>query len=77
MAIGDVYKSMMLSRTGLKDYELVCPREKSDMTPCVARDGDCAMTEDFHCVGCGSNIQQLIRDEEARLKTAESQATDA
>lgn len=29
-----------------------CPRAKSDMTPCVLKDGDLALTDDFHCAGC-------------------------
>ena len=69
MAIGDDYKRLILSRTGLSESELVCPREKSDMTPCVARDGDLAMTRDFRCAGCGSDIRQLLKDEEARIRS--------
>lgn len=77
MGIGEDYKRLVLTRTGLSESELVCPREKSDMTPCVARDGDLAMTDDFFCAGCGANVRQLLKVEEARQNTAESQGTDA
>ena len=62
MAIGDDYKKLVYEQTGLESHELVCPREKSDMTPCVARDGDIAMTDDGKCVGCGASIMDLWND---------------
>jgi hypothetical protein len=64
--IGDDFKKLVLSRTGLKETELSCPREKSDMTPCVARDRDAAMTEDGYCVGCGASVKKLLKDETAK-----------
>ena len=43
-----------------------CPRARSDMTPCVARDGDLAETSDSVegsvCVGCSENPADLLRD---------------
>lgn len=39
-----------------------CPRAKSDMTPCVARDGDLADADDSVCVGCGSNSSNLLKE---------------
>ena len=63
MGIGDLYKGIIIGRTGISPKELECPREKSDMTPCVARDGDVAMTEDGKCIGCGDDIQELINEE--------------
>lgn len=39
-----------------------CPRAKSDMTPCVARDGASAQADDGVCVGCGANPANLLRD---------------
>jgi hypothetical protein len=30
-----------------------CPKAKSDMTPCIAKDGADAYAEDGSCVGCG------------------------
>jgi|WetSurSiteA1Bulk_404760.scaffolds.fasta_scaffold41170_1 hypothetical protein len=58
--IGDQLKELVLKRTGLKSFELECPREHSDMTPCVARDGDLAMSDDCHCVGCGTSVDELL-----------------
>lgn len=63
MGIGDEFKKLVLKRTGIKSRDLVCPREKLDMTPCVARDGDCAMTNNYCCVGCGISIVECLQDE--------------
>lgn len=30
-----------------------CPRARSDMTSCAVRDGQLALSDDNHCVGCG------------------------
>jgi len=30
-----------------------CSRKRSDMTPCVVTDGDCAKDDNGRCVGCG------------------------
>jgi hypothetical protein len=38
-----------------------CPRSKSDMTPCVARDGQLAQADDGVCVGCGENAAELLK----------------
>ena len=37
-----------------------CPRAKTDMTPCVARDGDLAQDIDGDCVGCGEWPSDLL-----------------
>jgi len=37
-----------------------CPRAQSDMTPCIARDGGEALTDNLCCVGCGQAPQQLL-----------------
>jgi hypothetical protein len=37
-----------------------CPRAKSDMTPCIARDGASALADDFHCVGCNGHPKDLL-----------------
>lgn len=66
MGIGNELMESVLKRTGLKASELVCPRERSDMTPCVARDGDCAMTNDCHCVGCGVSVLGLFETEKQK-----------
>jgi len=40
-----------------------CPRAKSDMTPCIARDGHLALAGDppADCVGCGQAPGPLLR----------------
>lgn len=35
-----------------------CPRAKSDMTPCVLRDGELAADDRGCCVGCGERIDK-------------------
>jgi hypothetical protein len=39
-----------------------CPRAKTDMTPCIARDGHLALASDGKCVGCGSRPDLLIAE---------------
>jgi hypothetical protein len=41
-----------------------CPWAKSDMTPCVARDGHLALSGGARrvCVGCGNSMTRLITD---------------
>jgi hypothetical protein len=39
-----------------------CPRAKSDMTPCIARDGHTALADDLACVGCRGKPGVLIRE---------------
>jgi hypothetical protein len=40
-----------------------CPRAKTDMTPCVARDGETASYDTSgHCVGCDQHPANLLRD---------------
>lgn len=63
MMEGNELRDMIFKRTKLKRSELVCPREKSEMTPCVARDGDLAMFEDEVCIGCGVNVVELLEVE--------------
>ena len=43
---------MMATDKDSKDI-ISCPRAKSDMTPCVVRDGRVACANDGFCVGCG------------------------
>ena len=38
-----------------------CPRAHSDLTPCVARDGQMALADDGVCVGCGDWPADLLR----------------
>lgn len=46
----------------LERGEIVCPREKSDMTPCVSRDGRSACANDGLCVGCMADPAELLAD---------------
>ena len=41
-----------------------CPYAKSDMTPCVARDGRLALADGYprSCLGCGNRLLFLIND---------------
>jgi hypothetical protein len=56
--------------------DISCPRAKTDMTPCIARDGDTALADDRACVGCGTSptyllTQLALRYEPARLVLAD------
>jgi hypothetical protein len=42
--------------------QIGCPRAKTDMTPCVARDGDSAADYDNLCVGCGKSPAELLKE---------------
>jgi hypothetical protein len=46
--------------------QVECPRAKSDMTPCVARDGKSACLDDGRCVGCerysATLLKELVRE---------------
>lgn len=45
----------------LKDNEYIhCPNAKSDMTPCIARDGRITITMDGVCVGCGKPPKEVL-----------------
>jgi len=39
-----------------------CPRARSWMTPCVARDRRFAVADDGVCVGCGHDPRALLTD---------------
>ena len=66
----DSYRAMVARRTGLKPEELQCPREKSSMTPCIARDGRLAVAFNARnypiCVGCEHGLNHLFKEEEAK-----------
>lgn len=62
--LADEYQAMVHKRTGIKSDELVCPREKSDMTPCIARDGSIAVAGKV-CVGCGASVKGLHSEEKS------------
>lgn len=43
--------------------EIACPRAKTWMTPCIARDGSTALAENPEtCVGCGADPRVLLND---------------
>ena len=66
----DAYKALVLHRTQIAAHLLVCPREKSEMTPCIARDGQLAVCLDSFqkplCVGCEASVTRLLDEEKAR-----------
>lgn len=39
-----------------------CPRAKSDMTPCIARDGCSALADEHTCVGCSEKPTALLSE---------------
>lgn len=64
----DQYSTLVLARTGLTRELLACPRERSDMTPCIARDGHVAVAWTSRqvaiCVGCEYGVARLLEREE-------------
>jgi hypothetical protein len=60
----DELKALIFARTSLRGSDLVCPREKSEMTPCIARDGHLAVaftsTGFALCVGCEAGVKRLL-----------------
>ena len=68
--LADKFKKLVFERTGISTEDLACPREQSHMTPCVARDGHLAATEDVEenqiCVGCGAHVMNLLAEEEKK-----------
>jgi hypothetical protein len=50
--------------------EIDCPRAKTWMTPCVARDGRSAVADDNVCVGCGTTPDDLLADLAGRYEPA-------
>jgi hypothetical protein len=69
----DEMRDLVFKRTGLKPTDLVCPREQSAMTPCVARDGHLAVCERFGepelCVGCELTVKSLLAKEQTKLSS--------
>jgi hypothetical protein len=50
------------------DGHIGCPRARSDMTPCIARDGEGAADEGYDtCFGCGRSPYALLVEAVARL----------
>jgi hypothetical protein len=73
-AQADELKRLVAARTGLAPDKLRCPRERSDMTPCVARDGRLAVCEGRYgssrglCVGCEHGVATLLIAERAKTQ---------
>jgi hypothetical protein len=67
-------KQLVFVRTGLLRHQLVCPREKSEMTPCVARDGGMCVVfttaRQAICVGCEADVEDLLKKERAKAQAA-------
>lgn len=63
----DELSRLVMARVGVTDRnELSCPREKSFMTPCVARDGGITVADDGDCVGCGARPSELLATEKEK-----------
>jgi hypothetical protein len=63
----DEFKRLVYRRTGIKANKLVCPRERSEYTPCIARDGRNAVAEDIIggvCAGCDYTVDSLLKLEQ-------------
>jgi hypothetical protein len=43
-------------------HQVGCPRAKTDMTPCVARDGHAASDDNGACVGCDAHPADLLTE---------------
>lgn len=52
--------------------QVQCPRERSFMTPCIARDGALALADDNTCVGCGIEPVEALADLADRYPPARS-----
>lgn len=60
----DEFKYLVQKQTGIPKDELSCPRAKSFMTPCIARDGDLTESDDGRCVGCLVSTKELLTQEQ-------------
>ena len=65
--IAEQLKQAVFARTKIPKNQLQCPREKSDMTPCAARDGHLVAVLDSWgnplCVGCEHRLDHLLAKE--------------
>lgn len=52
---------------GTDETYIDCPRAKSEMTPCMARDGHLALADDGRCVGCPNEDRPYPFEELSRL----------
>lgn len=68
--LADELRNLIRHRTGIQPRDLVCPREKSAMTPCIARDGALAVADQV-CVGCGILVEEAIAAERRKRTGAD------
>jgi hypothetical protein len=54
-----------------------CPRAKSDMTPCIARDGRLALCNEGECVGCGTAAWDALTAIKRAQKLSPSSASQS
>lgn len=67
-AAADGLRQAVSDYVGLQEGEqVVCPRARSDFTPCVARDGASAVADDGACVGCWGDPLDLLRQLRERI----------
>jgi hypothetical protein len=52
-----------------------CPRARTDMSACVARDGSTATLDDATCAGCRADPADLLRDLVAHVTQEQAPAT--
>lgn len=66
----DLQDQVMVYVGAERPSQVVCPREQSFMTPCIARDGHTALADDGVCVGCGADPGPLLIEiaEKIRLR---------
>lgn len=50
----------------IEPRNVVCPREQSELTPCIGRDGRTALADDMLCVGCGHGPTDLLAEHRKR-----------
>lgn len=65
----DQLVKLIRRRLKLRPDHICCPRERSEMTPCAARDGSCAVATGHgqdKCVGCGTCVAELLDTEKAK-----------
>jgi len=57
---------------------IACPWAKSDMSPCIARDGRLALSSGMSqvCVGCGHTPAHQVRDLASEYEPARKQRVD-
>lgn len=53
-----------------------CPRARSQMTPCMARDGHVALADDGRCVGCPNDERPFPFEELKRLSEKLGRSVD-